>query len=164
MKVKACLYEWRVYIHRHRLTSSFAWSCTCFTNNGVLSFDCKDIFSLSFIPFVSSLLAMYSTHLVHCCVITTISRCLICPSLLALGKRSANERRHYIVTSYLIGWAHTQNDPCLCDVRVILWSPVNNHKPRTSTAELWLSLCCCWQPKESVKGAVSHHNDHVASF
>ena len=23
----------------------------------------------------------------------------------------ANERRRYIVMSYLIGWAHTQNDP-----------------------------------------------------
>ena len=29
-----------------------------------------------------------------------------------LGMGSANERR-YIVTSSLIGWAHTQNDPCL---------------------------------------------------
>ena len=29
----------------------------------------------------------------------------------------ANERQCYIVTSPLIGWAHTQNDPCLlCDV------------------------------------------------
>ena len=26
----------------------------------------------------------------------------------------ANERRRYIVKSSLIGWAHTQNDPCLC--------------------------------------------------
>ena len=26
--------------------------------------------------------------------------------------RLANERRHYIVTSFLIGWAHTQNYPC----------------------------------------------------
>ena len=25
--------------------------------------------------------------------------------------RSANEKRRYIVTSFLIGWAHTQNDP-----------------------------------------------------
>ena len=29
-----------------------------------------------------------------------------------LGMGSANERRRYIVTSSLIGWAHTQNDPC----------------------------------------------------
>ena len=27
-----------------------------------------------------------------------------------LGMGSANERRHYNVTSSLIGWAHTQND------------------------------------------------------
>ena len=30
-----------------------------------------------------------------------------------LGMGSANERRRYIVTSSLIGWAHTQNDPCI---------------------------------------------------
>ena len=29
-----------------------------------------------------------------------------------LYMRPANERRCYIVTSSLIGWAHTQNDPC----------------------------------------------------
>ena len=28
-----------------------------------------------------------------------------------LSMASANERRRYIVTSPLIGWAHTQNDP-----------------------------------------------------
>ena len=27
--------------------------------------------------------------------------------------RQANERRRYIVTSSLIGWAHAQNYPCL---------------------------------------------------
>ena len=30
-----------------------------------------------------------------------------------LYMRPANERRRYILTSSLIGWAHTQNDPCL---------------------------------------------------
>ena len=29
-----------------------------------------------------------------------------------LGMGSANERRRHIVTSSLIGWVHTQNDPC----------------------------------------------------
>ena len=33
--------------------------------------------------------------------------------------RSANERRCYIVTSSLLGWAHTQNDPSVC--QNILW-------------------------------------------
>ena len=28
---------------------------------------------------------------------------------------SANEGRHYTVTSSLIGWAHTQNDPCIME-------------------------------------------------
>ena len=27
--------------------------------------------------------------------------------------RRANDRQHYNVTSPLIGWAHTQNDPCM---------------------------------------------------
>ena len=31
-----------------------------------------------------------------------------------LYMRPANERRRYIVTSSLIGWMHTQNDPCMC--------------------------------------------------
>ena len=30
-----------------------------------------------------------------------------------LCMHSPNERRHYIVTSSHIGWAHTQNDPCM---------------------------------------------------
>ena len=29
-----------------------------------------------------------------------------------LGMGSANEKRRYIVTSFLIGWAHAQNDSC----------------------------------------------------
>ena len=28
-------------------------------------------------------------------------------------RSSANERRRYVVTSALLGWAHTHNDPCL---------------------------------------------------
>ena len=32
-----------------------------------------------------------------------------------LGMGSTNERRHYIVMSSLIGWAHTQNDPRYVD-------------------------------------------------
>ena len=31
-----------------------------------------------------------------------------------LGMGAANERWRYNVTSPLIGWAHTQNDPCMC--------------------------------------------------
>ena len=33
----------------------------------------------------------------------------------------ANERRRYIVTSSLIGWAQTQNDPCYANMTVSLW-------------------------------------------
>ena len=31
--------------------------------------------------------------------------------MIILGMGSANERRRYTVTSSLIGWAHTENDP-----------------------------------------------------
>ena len=44
-----------------------------------------------------------------------------CISMIILYMHPANERRRYIVTSSLIGWAHVQNDPlyvitafCLC--------------------------------------------------
>ena len=33
-----------------------------------------------------------------------------------LGMHPANERRRYTVTSPLIGWAHTQNDPCFSSI------------------------------------------------
>ena len=39
-----------------------------------------------------------------------------------LGMGSGNERRRYIVTSSLIGWAHTQTDPCSTNVMYYVWS------------------------------------------
>ena len=36
----------------------------------------------------------------------------ITDSGIILHMRPANERRRYVVTSSLIGWVHTQNDPC----------------------------------------------------
>ena len=47
-----------------------------------------------------------------------------------LGMRSANGRRRYNVTSSLIDWAYTQNDPCLSNfskvpVFVVGWITVN---------------------------------------
>ena len=41
----------------------------------------------------------------------TVSICLSWNRII-LCKRPANERGHYIVMPYLIGWAQTQNDPC----------------------------------------------------
>ena len=40
-----------------------------------------------------------------------------------LCMRPANERRRYIVTSSLIGWAHAQNDPCQCNRSMCLETP-----------------------------------------
>ena len=54
-----------------------------------------------------------------------------------LCMRPANERRRYIVTSSLIGWVHTQNDPCTQIINAI-WS-----------AQIFLGRFCtlpwyCW--------------------
>ena len=38
-----------------------------------------------------------------------------------LYMRPANGRRRYNVTSSLIGWAHTQSDPCLTLSCFLLW-------------------------------------------
>ena len=37
----------------------------------------------------------------------------VCTGII-LWMRPFNERWRYVVTSYLIGWAHLQNDPCVC--------------------------------------------------
>ena len=44
-----------------------------------------------------------------CCLIGT--KTLTEPAGMILWTRPANERWRYIVTSSLIGWAHSQNDP-----------------------------------------------------
>ena len=36
----------------------------------------------------------------------------------------ANERRRYNVTSSLIGWAHSQNDPCYHNINTFTWKCV----------------------------------------
>ena len=44
-------------------------------------------------------------------------------SVIILCMRPANGRRRYIVTLSLIGWAHTQNDPCIYSMWMsALWS------------------------------------------
>ena len=69
--------------------------------------------------------------MVHVTTTTNVAWCLVGPkastniltreagngirypkSGIILCMRPTNERRRYIVTSSLIGWAHTQNDPC----------------------------------------------------
>ena len=37
-----------------------------------------------------------------------------------LGMDSANERWRYTVTSSLIGWTHTHNDPCIWDLNLVI--------------------------------------------
>ena len=47
----------------------------------------------------------------------TVKNCEVAGIILCM--RPANERRRYIVTSPLIGWAHTQYDPWGCTQMVL---------------------------------------------
>ena len=52
-------------------------------------------------------------------------------AVIILWMRPANERRRYIVTSSLIGWAHPQNDPCLFYSEPVPKSPSNDFSGQT---------------------------------
>ena len=52
--------------------------------------------------------------LITCGILSTINLfILVYITEIILWMRPANERRRYIVTSALIGWAHLQNNPCI---------------------------------------------------
>ena len=91
--------------------------------------------------------------------------------------RPANERQHYNVTSSLIGWAHTQNDPWCVNTGVFFmnesWSPncllqnYNIDKMRTEdcnrTPLLWPSYLCLdlpqvsnWEQKYTTERSTHH--------
>ena len=63
------------------------------------------------------------SHKFRCCCFDTSDDSMIyCLGAgIILGMGSANERRRYTVTLALIGWAHTQNDPCQ-----YLWSSLKS--------------------------------------
>ena len=52
---------------------------------------------------------------------------------LILGLRPANERRRYFVTTSLIGWSQTKDQPCQLFIRKkeykmnIIWVPIEKH-------------------------------------
>ena len=59
---------------------------------------------------------------------------IISSSGIILWMHPANERWRYIVTSSLIGWVHTQNDPCIPYIKVHL----NNNKSSHQHIYHWL--------------------------
>ena len=84
----------------------------CPTDNNILHYDCVSVqqgtirshythWSLRIVMMPTSL-SLLASHVV---VMNTV------PGII-LWMRPANERRRYNVTSSLIGWAHSQNDPC----------------------------------------------------
>ena len=74
-----------------------------------------------------------------------------------LGMGSANERRRYNVTSSLIGWAHTQNDP---QNRLLL-----NHNKTTMCTILGMYCACETYAKVNrstrihIHPSIFHHSD-----
>ena len=68
-----------------------------------------------------------------------------------LCMRQANERRRYIVTSPLIGWAHTQSDPCVMTEAEhhatsdfeLTRHPIF-HPHRQAIVKIWLSIVKIW--------------------
>ena len=59
--------------------------------------------------------------------------------------RPANERRRYIVTSSIIGWVHTQNDPCSRCGRSLLHvyfalSGLGDWQHRTRSIMMWKKI------------------------
>ena len=81
-----------------------------------------------------------------------------------LGMGSANDRRHYMVMSFVIGWTHTQNDPCFvpscpaCHIDGL----VQERRISTANAGVELRLSCthpssllfeaCWYSASAIKG------------
>ena len=55
---------------------------------------------------------------------------------IAVGMGAANDRRNYIITSSLIGWAHTQNDPWYRKGNVVF----HFFFPRNPRHALWFDL------------------------
>ena len=94
---------------------------------------------------VSQLEAMSHTH----CPYPTDS-----PTGINLCMCPANERRHYIVTSPLIGWAHTQNDPCPSSAAKLLVEVCNSRG--------WVRLCKPVQASSprGVWRKSPHYKDH----
>ena len=85
------------------------------------------------------------SYIVTCCFLW-YEPCHISVIIRLMG--SANERRRYIVTSSLIGWAHTQKDLCICGaggmkgvVNALTHSSMNRMPAILYTT---FSMACSW--------------------
>ena len=66
----------------------------------------------------------------------------------------ANERRRYLVTSSFIGWAHTENDPCICGhcCWKFMQKTTSQETCAHSNGTFWLLLCCVSKQSFKHKG------------
>ena len=117
-----------MYWHDHTLVLTFCSSPmmhVCIANLGQcscqISMNLQNIalevifFFFKFISWKWALLVNFH-HCLKLCMFPNVDFVHLCVKVLyepgiILCMRPANERRRYIVTSSLIGWAHTQNDP-----------------------------------------------------
>ena len=78
------------------------------------------------------------------------------PARIILCLHPANERRRYIVTSSLIGWVHTQNDPCPC------WC--NNTPENFAIIELCNSLASLGSHWHILRSKIYTNGYHTIAF
>ena len=69
----------------------------------------QDIFVRVKLPYQTTVHNKEQTLRIILCICSTLT--IFSGIILSMG--SANERRRYYVTPSLIGWTHTQNDPCI---------------------------------------------------
>ena len=86
--------------------------CSCFSQT-----ECLQIFNALLVAIIRKILWSSHSHKhqrqwwCHWDIDLLHTQGLLC-------MRPANERRRYTITSSVIGWAHTQNDPCIFDIRI----------------------------------------------
>ena len=79
-----------------------------------------------------------------------------------LGMGSANERWRYIVTSSLVGWAHTQNDAV--KLGAIVWWTVIAHSCLTSSAVEVRTWFCNYSPQKMMHRITVWHLLHLQHY
>ena len=112
------------------------------------------------------------------CVKAALSLKWICLTATQSGSilymRPANGRRRYNVTSPLIGWAHTQNDPCTIHVFcsgslswTLQWPTVRcRRRGKTRVQQItWQTnpRCRCWDGYDGTAGEVTWSGKYFTS-
>ena len=127
--------DWRAVLDQHGGNSIFCWWPLPGTQS---SNKCSDLTSITGYQDRSSCIG--------CQARCPIGWCKMCIPGIILCLGSANERWRYLITSSLIGWAHTQNDPWIHMLMnngdLFLLQQTIKAVPTLLSAEM-LSACVC---------------------